>query len=336
MSLSELQTHLYSLPDQPDAIPYITSYYKERWGFCLSHNQRENLPEGLYRVKIDSELKPGSLTYGELVIPGETRKEVFFSTYLCHPSMANNELSGPAVNTFLAQWLQSLPRRKYTYRFVFIPETIGSITYLSRNYRALQAAVVAGFNITCMGDERAYSYLQSRRGDTLADRIARHVLQHLHPEYDTYPYLARGSDERQYCSPGIDLPVCSVMRSMYQRYPEYHTSLDNLDLVTPAGLYGGYEALKTIVLCLEMNETLRNTVLCEPKLDKHGLYPTLSTKQSAAIVKKMMAYLGYVDGSLSNLEIAERINIPLWELDETIQSLKRAGLLVAVETAPSV
>jgi aminopeptidase-like protein len=336
MPLSELQTHLYSLPDQPDAIPYITSYYKERWGFCLTHNQRVSLPEGLYRVKIDSELKPGSLTYGELVIPGETRKEVFFSTYLCHPSMANNELSGPAVNTFLAQWLQSLPRRKYTYRFVFIPETIGSITYLSRNYRALQAAVVAGFNITCMGDERAYSYLQSRRGDTLADRIARHVLQHLHPEYDTYPYLARGSDERQYCSPGIDLPVCSVMRSMYQRYPEYHTSLDNLDLVTPAGLYGGYEALKTIVLCLEMNETLRNTVLCEPKLDKHGLYPTLSTKQSAAIVKKMMAYLGYVDGSLSNLEIAERINIPLWELDETIQSLKRAGLLVAVETAPSV
>ena len=336
MPLSELQTHLYSLPDQPDAIPYITSYYKERWGFCLSHHQREHLPEGLYRVKIDSELKPGSLTYGELVIPGETRKEVFFSTYLCHPSMANNELSGPAVNTFLAQWLQSLPRRKYTYRFVFIPETIGSITYLSRNYKALQAAVVAGFNVTCMGDERAYSYLQSRRGDTLADRIARHVLQHLHPEYNTYPYLARGSDERQYCSPGIDLPVCSVMRSMYQCYPEYHTSLDNLDLVTPAGLYGGYEALKTIVLCLEMNETLRNTVLCEPKLDKHGLYPTLSTKQSAAIVKKMMAYLGYVDGSLSNLEIAERINIPLWELDETIQSLKRARLLEVVEAAPTV
>lgn len=331
VSLDELQAHLHSIPEQPDAIPYITSYYKERWGFCLPHRQRERLPEGLYHVRIDSELKPGSLTFGELVIPGETAQEVFFSTYLCHPSMANNELSGPVVNTFLAQWLQSLPRRKYTYRFVFIPETIGSITYLSRNYQALKAAVVAGFNITCIGDDRAYSYLPSRHGDTLADRAARHVLQHMHPEYKRYTYLDRGGDERQYCSPGIDLPVCVVMRTKFQVYPEYHTSLDNLDLVTPAGLYGGYKVLETIVRCLEMNETLRSKVLCEPKLDKHGLYPTLSTKQSNAIVRRLITYLGYVDGSLSNLDIAEIIDVPLWELEETIQALKRAGLLEVVQ-----
>ena len=330
LPLDELQAHLYSLPDQPDAIPYITSYYKERWGFCLAHNQRQSLPQGLYRVKIDSELIQGSLTYGELLIPGDTPREVFFSTYLCHPSMANNELSGPVVNTFLAQWIASLPRRRYTYRFVFIPETIGSITYLSRNYRALQAAVEAGFNITCIGDERAYSYLPSRFGDTLADRAAKHALRHLHPDYTAYTYLDRGSDERQYCSPGIDLPLCSLMRSRYQVYPEYHTSLDDLNLVTPAGLAGSLELLQKVVECLELDETLRPTVLCEPQLGKRGLYPTLSTKQSAGLVKAMMNYLGYVDGKLSNLQIAEKIDLPLWSLAETIGKLKQAGLLEVV------
>jgi len=329
MPLAELQEHLYSLPEQPDAIPYVTSYYKERWGFCLAHRQRESLPEGMYRVKIASRLFAGSLTYGEVLIPGETQREVFFSTYLCHPSMANNELSGPVVNTFLAQWIASLPRRRFTYRFVFIPETIGSITYLSRNYRLLQQRVEAGFNITCAGDERAYSYLPSRAGDTLADRAAKHALKQLHPDYTAYTYLERGSDERQYCSPGIDLPVCSFMRSRYQTFPEYHTSLDDLTLVTPAGLAGMLEVLQRVVECLELDETLRPTVLCEPQLGRRGLYPTLSTRQSAGIVKNMMNYLGYVDGKTSNLEIAEKINLPLWELAETIAKLKTAGVIEA-------
>ena len=227
----ELQEHLYSLPEQPDAIPYITSYYKERWGFCITQKEREQLTSGEYRVFIDSELSNGSLTYGELIIPGESEKEIFISSYLCHPSMANNELSGPVVSTFLAKWISELDNRKYTYRIIIIPETIGSITYLSRNYQSLQRNVVAGFNVTCIGDERAYSYLPSRQGDTISDRASLHVLKHLQPEFVSYSFLDRGSDERQYCSPGIDLPVCSIMRSKYGRYPEYYNGPRNLDSV---------------------------------------------------------------------------------------------------------
>jgi aminopeptidase-like protein len=327
VSLGELQEHLYSLPDQPDAIPYITSYYKERWGFCIAHEERAKLAEGEYRVFIDSTLEDGSLTYGELVIPGRTPKEVFLSTYVCHPSMANNELSGPAVTTFLAKHL-SERKNAHTYRIIFIPETIGSISYLSKNLADMQKNIVAGFNLTCIGDDRAYSYLPSRRGGTLADRAAVHALKHLHPDYVAYSFLERGSDERQYCSPGIDLPVCSIMRTKYGCYPEYHTSLDNLELVTPDGLQGGYELLLKILDVVELNETLRVTVPCEPQLGKRGLYPTLSTKNSTALVRDMMNVLAYADGSCDLIKIADIINKPVWDLRETLEKLKAAGLLL--------
>jgi len=327
VSLDELQEHLFSLPDQPNAIPYITSYYTQRWGFCITQEEREQLKQGGYKVFIDSQLRDGHLTYGELIIPGESSKEIFLSSYLCHPSMANNELSGPVVTTFLAKWLTRLKRRKYTYRIIIIPETIGSITYLSRNYKEMKDKVLAGFNVTCVGDERAYSYLPSRQGNTLSDKAALHVLKHLHPDFITYSFSDGASDERQYCSPGIDLPVCSIMRTKYECYPEYHTSLDNLNLVAPAGLLGAYEALKKSIECIEMNETLRTTVYCEPQLGKRGLYPTISTKSSGAQVKKMINFLAYSDGKLSTLEIAEKINVPLWELTETIENLKKEGIL---------
>jgi aminopeptidase-like protein len=334
ITLDELQEHLYSLPEQPDAIPYITSYYKERWGFCITQKEREQLTPGEYQVFIDSELKNGSLTYGELIILGDSKKEIFISTYLCHPSMANNELSGPVVSTFLAKWIKSLENRKYTYRIIIIPETIGSITYLSRNYQSLKRNVVAGFNVTCIGDDRAYSYLPSRQANTLSDKAALHALKYLQPEFVSYSFLDRGSDERQYCSPGIDLPVCSIMRTKYGRYPEYHTSLDDLSLVTPTGLFGGYEVLAKAIECLEMDELLSSTVLCEPQLGKRGLYPTISTKSSGSQVRDMMNYLAYCDGSSSNLEIAEKINTPLWELKETIEKLKHEGVLKTVEATP--
>lgn len=327
VSLATLQDHLYSLPEQPNAIPYITSYYKERWGFCLTQNQRDQLVEGDYQVVIDSTLEDGSLTYGELIIPGETEEEIFISTYLCHPSMANNELSGPVVTLHLAKWLMNLDVRKYTYRIIVIPETIGSITYLSRNYKTMKKNIIAGFNVSCVGDDRVYSYLPSKQGDTFADISLLHVLNHTHPDFMRYSFLDRQSDERQYCSSGIDLPVCSVMRSKYGEYPEYHTSLDDLTLITPAGLLGAYQVLQKAIKCLEMNETLCTTVLCEPQLGKRGLYPTISTKESSAIVKDMMNFLAYCDGSLSNLEIARIIGAPLWELEDTINKLKAEGLL---------
>ncbi|GLX77643.1 aminopeptidase [Thalassotalea insulae] len=321
ITLEALQPHLFSLPEQPNAIPYITSYYKEQWGFCLTESQRKELTDGIYHVYIDSNLTNGSLTYGELIIPGETSEEIFLSTYICHPSMANNELSGPAVTTFLAQWIKALSNRKYTYRIIFIPETIGSIAYLSKNLAKMKKNIVAGFNITCVGDDRAYSYLPSRKGNTLADRAAIHTLNHQVECFDRYSFLDRGSDERQYCSPGIDLPICSVMRSKYGCYPEYHTSLDNLSLISKEGLHGGYNTIKHAILAIEINEKYVTSILCEPQMGRRDLYPTTSTKSLDLEVKNMMDTITYCDGEADLLEIADQLNLPIWDVDQICQTL---------------
>jgi len=327
LTLDKLDSHLFSLPDQPNGIPYVTSYYERRWGFCLTHNQRKTLQPGNYHVVINSDLKPGIMNYGELILPGDSVKEVFLSTYICHPSMANNELSGPVVTTALARWLSSLERRRYTYRIVFIPETIGSIVYLSRNLDHLKQHVIAGFNITCIGDDRCYSYLPSRDGNTFSDRAALHVLMHIDPEFNRYTWLDRGSDERQYCAPGIDLPIATIMRSKYGEYPEYHTSLDDLSLVTSSGLEGGFTALKKTLEIIEKNVCPKTTVLGEPQLGKRGLYPKLSTKTSGEQVRAMMNLISYCDGQNSLLEIAELIEEPFWELAPIVEKLVDNGLL---------
>ena len=301
MDRDELDKYLYSLPDQPNAIPYITSYYTRRWGFCLTHNQRLEMPAGQYHVFIDSELKPGVLNYAELIISGETSEEVLLSTYICHPSMANNELSGLVVTTALSQWLLGLEKRRFTYRIVFIPETIGAIVYLSKHLKVMKEKTVAGFVVTCVGDNRDYSFLPSRKGNTLADRIATHVLEQHVENYTHYSFLERGSDERQYCSPLIDLPIASIMRTKYGIYPEYHTSLDDLSLISPEGLEGSLEVIKKCLIGLEINYIYKATIFCEPQLGRRGLYK-LNHDSDPDLQSNLLAY---ADGLNDLLTIAE-------------------------------
>lgn len=330
VSLDELQQHLYSLPEQPEAIPYVTSYYQKHWGFCLTEKQRGNLQPGNYHVVIDSDLKSGSLTYGEVILPGKERKEVFLSTYVCHPSMANNELSGPVVTNALISYLKSLVNRRYTYRIIFIPETIGSIVYLSKNLKQMKENIVAGFVVTSVGDNLAYSYLSSRLGNTLADNVARHVLKYHATNYVKYSFLDRGSDERQYCSVNIDLPICSIMRTKYGDYPEYHTSLDDLDFISPEGLNGAYQALVKCITLLEENYCWKTTIFCEPQLGKRGLYPTLSKKGLDEKVKIMMNILAYADGEHDLLRLAEKIDEDAFCCLPVIRQLEENGLLKRV------
>jgi aminopeptidase-like protein len=325
LDLQQLQLHLHSLPEQPNAIPYVTSYYSRRWGFCITERQRQSLQSGCYRAVIKSELKAGVLNYGELMLRGKTDEEILLSTYICHPSMANNELSGPVVTAAISTWLRSLRHRRYTYRILFIPETIGSIAYLSLNLDQMKSKIVAGYVVTCVGDDRTYSFLPSRAGNSLADQAAMHVLKHLAPDYRRYSFLDRGSDERQYCSPGVDLPVASVMRSKYGEFPEYHTSLDDLNLVTSSGLAGSFVVYKRILECLEANCYPKVTVLCEPQL--RDLYPSLSTKRSASEVRAMMNLIAYCDGSISLLEVAEHIGQSVWDLTPIVERLSEEGLL---------
>ena len=328
IELEELIEHLYYIKEQPTAIPYITSYYSPIWGFCLSFNEFQKLMKGTYKVKIDSELKDGNLTYGEIKIKGKSEKEIFLSTYVCHPSMANNELSGPVVTTALVNFIKSLKDRTYTYRIVFIPETIGSIAYISRNIDDMKKNIIAGFNITTIGDDRNYSYIPTRYGNTLSDKVSKHVLKDI--DYVEYTFLDRGSDERQYCSPGVDLPIATICRTKYGEYPEYHTSLDDLTIISPSGLYGGYEKIKKAIELLEKNNYYKVNILCEPQLGKRGLYPTLSSKTSGAIVKSMMDFIAYADGNNDLIDIANIIGVKAEELFEIVDKMKTANLIEAV------
>lgn len=328
LTLEELQPHLYSLPDQPDAIPYVTSYYKRNWGFCITHDVRTKLSEGIYHAQITSEHFKGSLSYGELVIPGELPNEILISTYCCHPSMANNELSGPCVATFLAQWVSSMPYRKYTYRFVFIPEMIGSAAYLQANHAHLKQHVLAAFNLTCVGDERQWSFLPSRLGNTYADKVALHVLKTAGVDVSFYRWIDRGSDESMYCAPGIDLPMVSVMRTKYGVYPEYHTSLDTIGgVVTAKGLFDSLEMHKAIINVIEHDCIPVSLVLGEPQLGPRGLYPMTSVKGSTASVKDMLNLISYADGKHTLLEIAELCDRPFDIFLPIINQLKQHKLL---------
>lgn len=329
VDLDELLQYIRVEEEQPDVIPYVTSYYSPRYGFCMTKRQKDALKPGTYHMVIDSRLFDGVLNYAELLLPGKSSKEVLLSTYICHPSMANNELSGPVLATWLVKWLKTLDRN-LSYRIVIVPETIGSIAYLSRNLDVMRENTIAGYVLTCVGDERTYSYLESRNGGTLADRALQNVLQDVYPEYMTYSYLERGSDERQYNAPGVDLPVCDFCRSKYGEYPEYHTSADDMTLISPEGLAGSYRVMTQVLAALEFNRYYKVNCLCEPQLGKRGLYPTESRKGIYHEVKKLTNFIAYADGRRDLIEIGAKIGVPLEELIPMVEKLTAAGLLDVV------
>lgn len=329
VSLEELLHYIKVEEAQPDVIPYVTSYYSPKFAFCMSKKQRDSLKPGMYHMVIDSRHFDGVLNYGELFLPGTSEKEVLLSTYICHPSMANNEVSGPVLVTWLVKWLKSLDR-KLSYRIVIVPETIGSITYLSRNLSRMKERTIAGFVLTCVGDDRAYSYLETRKGDTLTDRVMKNVLGFAHPEYKTYSFLERGSDERQYNAPGVDLPVCDFCRSKYAEYPEYHTSADDMNLISPEGFQGSFDVMKQVIMALEYNNYYHVTCLCEPQLGKRGLYPAESRKGIYEEVKKLTNLIAYADGSEDLIGISSRIGVPVEELIPMVDKLCEEGLFEVV------
>jgi len=307
ISLPELLPHIYTQPEQPDVIPYVTSYYNDRWGFCMSENDKKTLPEGKYHVVIDAKKGAGTLELADLIIKGKNSKEIFFSTYVCHPSMANNELSGPVLSTALIQYIkEKYSNPQYTYRFVFIPETIGSITYLSEHIKELKERVICGFNLSCVGDERSYSHIESRMGDSLADKALQAALMGL-DNVAMYSFLERGSDERQYCAPGGDLPLCGFSRTKYGEYPEYHSSADNFDVVTAEGLNGSLNIMSLIVDAFEIGLFPKNSVKCEPQLGKRNLYPTINQKIDHIDISTRMDFLAYADGNHSLFDISKKI-----------------------------
>ena len=327
LTLDELQPHLHSIPEQPDAIPYVTSYYNRNWGFCLPDSKREQLKAGTYRATIRSRLEPGSMSYGELVVPGKVRDEIFISTYVCHPSMANNELSGPVVATALGRWVTNNLDRHYTYRFVFAPESIGAIAYAQRNLQDLKSRVVAGFQLTCIGDDRHTTYLASRLGNQRIDRIAQRMLSQ-RPNFVRYSYLARGSDERTYCAPGIDLPLVSIMRTRYGDFDEYHTSDDDLEsVVTPEGLAGGLAAVKDCITYLETNPVLEATHLGEPQLGKRGLYHSMLNKGTADVIMLRTNILAYADGQHDVTDLQEMLDVDAQSLSESVEELLAHSLV---------
>ncbi|MDC1377618.1 DUF4910 domain-containing protein [Gammaproteobacteria bacterium] len=329
LSREELFDHLHTLPDQPNAIPYVTSYYKRQWGFCCSEEQKKEMKDSSYEVYIASEHFKGEMNYGEVIIKGESKKEILISSYICHPSMANNEISGPVVTAMIAKILSKF-KLNYTLRIIFIPETIGSIAYISQHLEHLKKNTIAGFNITCVGDDRCYSFLPSRNGKTISDRAAKHVLSHISEEYKKYSWFDRGSDERQFCSPGVDLPMCLIMRSKFNAYPEYHTSLDNLSIISPSGLLGGLRANLLAILSVDANYFANSVQYCEPMLSKYGIVADTSIKKEGAgmsVGRKHKAFLSMSDGKIDLIEMSDYLSIPIWEAFTLGEELHELGLI---------
>lgn len=326
MPLCEIKPHLFTLPEHPDWIPYRTSYYNEAWGFCLSHNQMLTLADGEYEVCIDSSLEDGHLTYGEYFLPGHTANEVLISCHACHPSLANDNLSGLSVATFLAQLL-SKQKLHYSYRFLFIPGTIGAITWLAQN-QASVGKIRHGLVLTCVGDNGQFHYKKSRQGTAEVDRAAQHVLSHLTESSEIMEFAPHGYDERQYCSPGFNLPVGCLMRSVGGSFPEYHTSADNLDFIKPQQLSGSLRVCAAMIDVLENNDRYRNlSPYCEPQLGRRGLYRPTGGQGIESELNARLWVLNLSDENHSLLDIAERSKLPFDDIHDAAELLCKAGLL---------
>jgi len=332
--LEELQRHLHSLPDQPDLIPYRTAYYGSTWGFCLPHRLRETLQDEAYRVRIDAELAPGALSYGECVLPGEQEEEVLVSIHCCHPSLANDNLSGIAIGMELARMLAARARR-FTWRFLFIPGTIGSLAWLAANRDGV-GRIRHGMVLSCLGDGGPLTWKQSRRGDAAIDRIAAHVLRHEDPANRVLPFTPYGYDERQYCSPGFDLPVGCLMRSPNGTFPEYHTSADDLDFVRPEHLARSFKAIERIAEVIEHDACPVSTApYGEPQLGRRGLYAPIGGTGPAVEARgfsqmALLWVLNLADGRHSLLDMAERAGEPFAAIRAAAEAAAAAGLLALV------
>ena len=332
MTLAELRPHLMTLPEHPDWIPYRTSYYQEKWGFCLSQNQLDALPEDNYHVVIDSSLEAGSLSYGEYVIVGETSDEVLISCHTCHPSLCNDNLSGIALATFLARQIEQVKaeggKLRYTYRFLFIPGTIGSITWLARNQTNAKR-IQHGLVVVCVGDAGKFSYKTSRQGDALIDHAAKHVLTSEKESFNLIDFFPYGYDERQYCSPGFNLAVGSLSRSTHGKFPEYHSSGDNLSFVTGAQIAESLEVYLKVIDVLENNHTYINqNPHCEPQLGKRGLYGNVgATVHRPTFEMALLWILNLSDGTYSLLDIAKRAKMPFETIKQAAKALQDSGLL---------
>lgn len=331
MPLAELREHLHALPDRPDWIPYRTSYYQENWGFCLAANELARLPEGEYEVSIDSTLKDGSLTYGEYCLPGRRTDEVLLSCHACHPSLCNDNLSGVALVASLADLLRGATR-EYSYRFLFIPGTIGSIAWLARN-EARAARIRHGLVVACVGDRGKFHYKRSRRGDTEIDRAVIHALKHCGEGFEVRDFTPYGYDERQFCSPGFNLAVGSLTRTPHGQFAEYHTSADNLDFVCPQALAGSLAVYLSVLRILENNACFRNlNPKCEPQLGKRGLYRAVGGLSEAGPLEMAMLWvLNLSDGERSLLEIAEQADLPFDVIHRSAHLLAEHKLLERLE-----
>jgi aminopeptidase-like protein len=327
MPLAELKPHLFTLPEHPDWVPYRTSYYQEIWGFCASQRLLDSLPDGDYEVCVDATLADGHLTYGEHVVPGETDEEVLVTCHVCHPSLANDNLSGIAVASRLARLLGGT-RSRYTHRFLFIPGTIGSITWLARNQDRV-GRIRHGLVLACVGDPGRLTYKRSRRGDAEIDRAMAHVLASSGRPHDLEDFAPYGYDERQFCSPGFNLPVGCLSRTPYARYPQYHTSADDLRLVRPEHLQDSLEACWEVLRVLDGNHRYLNlNPKCEPQLGRRGLYGSIGGRSDAEERQMAMLWvLNLSDGGHSLLDVADRAGLPFALVAEVAGTLEGAGLL---------